>query len=307
MPGGREMDEGRVMKIDILIPAYNEEKNIGVLLNLISNQTIFNKVNNIYVISDDSTDKTHEIVREEAKKNKKIILIIKKQRVGKFDSLNKGFKTSNADILIMLDADISFDQNDALEKLIEPFNLDRKIGLTTLEAKAKAKKLNYTSIASLFSYYILKEVILSKENYQYDNFYSLRGTALAIKKELYKKIKIYNDPGDDQHLFFLTISNNYKTFLVDKRYSYYNVPSNIKDFLKQGKRFKKALAIKYSFYNKRLIKERTKIGLNAPFIFLKVFLKHPISGIFWLPLYSISRLSNYRGGNGAWDIATSTK
>jgi len=70
------------MKITIGIPAYNEEKNIGNLLNDILNQKLeHNILEKILVISDNSTDKTDEIVSSFMKRYDNIQLIrIEKRR-----------------------------------------------------------------------------------------------------------------------------------------------------------------------------------------------------------------------------------
>ena len=60
-------------KIDVSIGimAYNEERNIGKLLNILLNQRLkTTHISEIVVVSSGSTDKTDSIVKNAAKKNK---------------------------------------------------------------------------------------------------------------------------------------------------------------------------------------------------------------------------------------------
>lgn len=78
--------------ITIIIPTFNEEKNIGKLLE---------KINDLYkdvfvIVSDDnSLDKTQSIVKEWSSKNKRIILL------DRSDKLVKGLTTSVIDAILM--------------------------------------------------------------------------------------------------------------------------------------------------------------------------------------------------------------
>jgi cellulose synthase/poly-beta-1,6-N-acetylglucosamine synthase-like glycosyltransferase len=52
------------LKISIIIPARNEEKNIGALLEALQNQTYPKELYEIIVIDDHSEDRTVEIVKK---------------------------------------------------------------------------------------------------------------------------------------------------------------------------------------------------------------------------------------------------
>lgn len=295
------------MKIDIVIPAYNEEKNIGKLLNSIKEQTIYKKINKIFVISDSSIDNTHKIVKNFARNNKKIKLLIKKERRGKSDSLNIAFNKTKADILIMLDADISFKNNITLSELIKPLNNNDGIGMTIIKKYPVLKKENLASKISLFSYFLREEIISTKKNYKINNFYASAGCGAAIKKELFKKIKLPEESGSDQDLFFLTIKNKFEVYYVDTNVVYYNTPSTIKDFLKQNRRFNFALMKKRIRY-KNKFEEYSILRFNDySRILIKHLMKEPIIGFIWLSLYLFGKLLPVSDTGGKWEISISTK
>ena len=88
----------------------------------------------------------------------------------------------------------------------------------------------------------------------------------------------------------------------------YNVPLSIKDYLKQNVRYRKALEIKHKTYGYWFVKG--VISKNKPILsFLYAFIKHPISGVAWLPLYSYGKIMAI--GNtqkeGVWEISNTTK
>lgn len=81
-----------------IIPAYNEEKNISIVIEKCKKY-----VDKIMVIDDGSTDNTAAIARESGADT-----IINKENIGKTDSLKRGFKKGleeGAEIFMLLDAD----------------------------------------------------------------------------------------------------------------------------------------------------------------------------------------------------------
>jgi len=100
------------MKITIGIPVFNEEKNIGQLINRLKNIT-----DSIIVCDDGSTDKTYEIV------NKLGIIVVKHEKnMGYGAAINTIFEKSKnikSDVLVTFDGDGQHNIED-IEKLIRP-------------------------------------------------------------------------------------------------------------------------------------------------------------------------------------------
>lgn len=111
------------MKVSVIIPTYNEEKVIRECLESLSRQTY--KEMEVIVADDGSTDGTKSKI-----KNKKLKLHIKNLKIleqshkGPGAARNFGAKHAKGEILIFVDADMTFDK-DFIEKLVKPI-LDRK-------------------------------------------------------------------------------------------------------------------------------------------------------------------------------------
>ena len=104
-------------KVSIIIPAFNEEKNISLILNQIGN--FFKGPNyEIIVSADGCTDNTPYIVNKLSKSDRRIKLVNTAKRLGKGGGLKKGFYTSSGNIIVFADADMSCSA-DEISKLIE--------------------------------------------------------------------------------------------------------------------------------------------------------------------------------------------
>lgn len=88
------------MKISLIIPAKNEEKNIALILN-----NIPNTINEVIVVDGNSTDNTFSIAKSDSGER----IVIKQVSKGKGAALSKGFKLATGDFVIAIDADGSND------------------------------------------------------------------------------------------------------------------------------------------------------------------------------------------------------
>ena len=115
--------------ISILIPARNEEKVIGRILQRMTELTYPKNKMQVIVIDDASTDYTEKIIEEYTKTCGYIQAIHRKQKdggQGKASALNTGLKHAKGEIVFCFDADY-YPQPDILEKLVKEF-IDPKVG-----------------------------------------------------------------------------------------------------------------------------------------------------------------------------------
>jgi glycosyltransferase involved in cell wall biosynthesis len=104
--------------ISVIIPAYNEEENLGRCVASI--KAVLESLPDdfeIIIAEDGSTDGTKEIAGKLAD-DPKIIYIHSNDRLGKGASISNAFSKARGDILCFTDADLSADPND-LVKLID--------------------------------------------------------------------------------------------------------------------------------------------------------------------------------------------
>ncbi len=110
------------MKLSVIIPAYNEEENINILVNEIISVLSTKYKLEIIVVDDGSTDETWQEVLKLKRENDGIIKGIKLRRnFGQSAALSAGFAHANGEVVTALDADLQNDPAD-IPQLIEKLN-----------------------------------------------------------------------------------------------------------------------------------------------------------------------------------------
>jgi poly-beta-1,6-N-acetyl-D-glucosamine synthase len=115
--------------VSVGVIAYNEEANIGQILDaLLRQRTERVRIAEIVVVSSGSTDRTDAIVREVGARSPLVRLIAEPQREGKASAVNTFLAAAASDLLVLASADIVPD-GDAVEQLCLPFE-DPTVGIT---------------------------------------------------------------------------------------------------------------------------------------------------------------------------------
>lgn len=117
--------------VSIIIPAHNEEEVIEQKLNNLISLNYPKELMEIIIASDNSTDKTNEIVEEFIKKNKdyNISLYIVNKRQGKTNAQNEAVKIAKGEILVFSDANAMLDK-DSIINLVSSFTSEDIIYVT---------------------------------------------------------------------------------------------------------------------------------------------------------------------------------
>ena len=122
------------MKIYIVIPAHNEEDNIGKALQSLVNQQL--KPTRLIVVNDNSTDQTSEIVNGFQKQHPWIAMIYRKSSdqhlpgAKIIEAFYQGYDLldENYDLICKFDADMVFEEN-YLIQLSYQFNENNRLGM----------------------------------------------------------------------------------------------------------------------------------------------------------------------------------
>ncbi len=204
---GRVTIHGFEPTLSILIAAYNEEKVIKERIeNIASMNYDLNKIE-VYVGSDQSTDRTNEILLEAEKKYNWLHLYITEKRSGKAGILNELIKKAKNEIIVFTDANTEF-HPDVFKNLSEDF-ADEKVGgvcgkLVLIENDvSRSEGVEETK-------YWQYETIIKRAEGKCGILLSANGGIFAIRKELYKPIPTQNAVTDDLFVSLSVIEQNFR-------------------------------------------------------------------------------------------------
>jgi glycosyltransferase involved in cell wall biosynthesis len=108
----------RTAVVDAVIPAKNEEKAIAQAMSSLFQQDF--PIRRIFVFDDGSTDRTSEIVERYSALSGRPVQLIKRQKsIGKTPALRELCEQSNADAIMILDADTVLVSSNYVSRLIE--------------------------------------------------------------------------------------------------------------------------------------------------------------------------------------------
>lgn len=171
--------------VTILISAYNEEKHIKEKLeNVLSLDYPKDKLE-VIVISDASTDKTDEIVREFVDKGIKLYRL--KERKGKIAGQKEVLPLIKGEIIVFSDVTGRY-HSDAIRKLVRNF-ADLKVGAVTGELRYKQPK--ESGIGSGEKKYWQYEILIREKESKLGGLVAVTGSIYALRKELYPDFPDY--------------------------------------------------------------------------------------------------------------------
>ena len=228
------------MKLSIIIPCYNEQNTISLVIHKILSSYTGEK--EIIVIDDCSNDKTSDILKTDLK-NKIDKLILNQINYGKGYSIRRGINIAEGDIILIQDADLEYDPHD-YNKLILPFfetNADVVYGSRFLGG-GKYVRIHF------FWHYLANKILTFICNI----FINLNLTDMETGYKVFKSSALKSITLIEKSFSFepeVTIK------LAKKKFKFFEVPIS---------------------YNGRSYEEGKKIGLKDAFIALKAIILYSI-------------------------------
>ncbi|MEM5879483.1 MAG: glycosyltransferase [Candidatus Aenigmatarchaeota archaeon] len=215
--------------ITFLVPAHNEEKNIGKCLESILNLNYPKDKLKVIVIDDGSTDNTGKIV----KKFKKVKLI-RQKNLGKAAALNNGLKHVKTELVACMDAD-SFPDENFLVKMVGYIERREVASVTpaikVFEPKTLMQKIQWVEY--------LWSIFLRKLFNFFDCQYVTPGPGSIYKTSVLKKLGGFDENNlvEDTEIALRLVKNGYKIENSIDAYTYTNAPKDFKKLFAQRLRW----------------------------------------------------------------------
>ena len=240
----KEKISTNIPRVSLIVPAYNEEvhavKNVENLLR--SDYPDYE----IIFIDDGSTDNTHGVVKKAFEGNAKIKLLTKPNG-GKSTALNYGIASSQAEIVICIDADTQL-MPDAISRLVEHFN--------SPDVAAVAGNVKVGNTHNLMTKWQSLEYITS-QNFDKRAFDLLNcitvipGAIGAFRKKVIAEVGAFTTDtlAEDCDLTIRILRAGYTVRYAETALAYTEAPETMKMFLKQ--RFRWSFGIMQNLWKHR--------------------------------------------------------
>jgi len=116
------------MDLSIVVPMFNEAENAETTLNRVDQALAsFQGTYEIVVVNDGSLDNTLDILNRLAEQDGKLKIVSYSKNIGRGMALRKGFKESSGEIIVSIDADLSYSPHyilDLVKILKEEIDID---------------------------------------------------------------------------------------------------------------------------------------------------------------------------------------
>jgi len=202
------------------IMAYNEERNIGSLLESILSQAQGGNISRIVVVASGCTDRTCRIVLEFARRDSRVALIEEPDRAGKTAAINRFLLTATEEILTVSSADLIF-QPQTIVELLRPFT-DPEIGMVGAHAVPLNANDNFFGYASNLMWTLHHDISLRDPK---------MGELIAFRN-VFRRL----NPAaisDELSVYQLMRSAGYKVAYAPQAIVYNKGPGTLADFLSQ--------------------------------------------------------------------------
>jgi len=290
------------MKVSIGICAYNEEKNIGKLLEALASEEL---IGQIVVVASGCTDNTVKIAQS-FEGNKNFVMVVDNERRGKAVAINQFINTARQningfypDVLIIESAD-TIPSPCAFKHLLNPLIADERIGM--VGARPIPMNQKDTRMGRIGH-------LLWESHHQMSLIKPKAGEVCAFRNVIER---INPDTAvDEASIQAQLVWQGYKIVYAPRAVIWNKAPETKEDFIKQRKRI----------YHGHL-KLKAETGYEVPSLSLRTVIKatlkagrqekliRSIGYAAWLELYSRFQ-ANKAMGNGynstIWEISKSTK
>ena len=249
--------KGQTPLVSVVIPAYNEEKQIEKCIDSILKLDYPLEKLDIIVVDDGSTDSTLAKSKEYEGKG---VRIFTKENKGKGAALNYGIERAKGGLVVTMDAD-SYVTPGVLKKLIPNFDNPRVMAATPAvkiapsgKAMREFQRIEYLMI--LFSRKLLSYI---------DAVPVTPGPFSIFRKKVFDEVGLFDENNlvEDQEIALRIQAHNYliRSSVSSMATVYTEPPDNIRDLLKQRVRWQRGGVRNYWKYKYMIRNEFGDFGL----------------------------------------------
>ena len=206
--------------ISVIIPAFNEEGTIGECLNSIKNQSY--KQMEIIVVDDGSSDSTRNIV-----KGFSDIKLLTQSHKGPGQARNLGASNAKGEILIFVDADMTFDKN-FIGDLVKPIVDEKTIGTFSKNEMVKNKDNVWSNCWNI-------NKNLPRDRMIPDDYPNHAPVFRAILKKEFERVNGFETSGQYTDDWSLSKKLGKKSTVVSGAIYYHSNPDNLLEIWKQAR------------------------------------------------------------------------
>lgn len=294
--------------VTVAICAFNEGPNIEYLLkSIITQEMEICSLEQIFIISDGSTDDTVEKIK--AIQDDRIVLKDYKERRGKSYRLNEIYADIKTDFLVQPDADVILASKYVVEEIVRPMIENEKVGMTGGNSRAaKTETLIERAVNCTHDAYTGMRERIRNGN----NIYTATGRLIATRRAAFQNLEVpHNTISNDHFVYFSVITKGFEYRYAKKAVVYFRLPQTLKDHIKQETRFSSAEHFMKRYFPVELVDKEYAIP-PAEFIrsTIEQFIKHPLLTviIFFINDYCklLAFFAKYKT-SALWDVVYSTK
>lgn len=271
-------------KVSVIVPVYNSSNIIERCLNSIINQNYSNL--EIICVNDGSTDNSHEILKQFAKKDKRIIIINKKNE-GVSSARNLGLSMATGKYIVFADID-DYLMRDMVERLVYKIEID-KSDLVICNYKIKNREKISDNIVEKDGFTLSKKEFLKVFSTYYKNaLINQPWNKIYIKSKIVEKFDEKINLGEDL-IFNINYIKNVEKISFLNEYKYvYDISFENSLTKKNAHTPESFLYLYYNLYNQLFYNNNINPSLEMYIYILKGFIRVLIC------MYDDSKLSKFQ-------------
>lgn len=296
------------LTVTVGVPAYNEENNIGNLLaSVLSQHENGFEIESVVVVSDASTDGTIKEVKKI--QDKRVRLIVGKERIGKPQRINQLLRLVHTEILVQLDGDVIVKHKDTIQNLIRPFMKGPSVHVVFGKVEP-VRPTTFIEELSLFGFRIWEEAKHSLGGREDGRMGS--GQIRAFSKSFFKKFRLPEEIGsaEDTYSFYFAKNSGFNIKYTKDAVVVFRLASSFDDYRRQMSRYLKNTDEMKKYFDVNLLQLYHTITLKVKIIALaKIMIKSKFYIVIsYLFLHTLTYVvANFTKHTFLWDIASSTK